>query len=173
MGVFKFNNFDTLRLQVIKLALLQYNKEYVWAKRGPDTFDCSGFTWYLYYELFNLDINNNGYGLSTTTKQMTSDIGILTRFDENDENKINYINDIKSGDILFFHRQSMKENEPIDTNKYPGHCGIYLYDGLFIHASRPNGKIIINSLKESYWLSVLVGYKNIIDDLNKDNTLRL
>ena len=63
---------------LIEFALLQLNKPYVWGSVGPDKFDCSGLTYYLFKELFNIDINKTGYGIGDTTKQLTNNIGILT-----------------------------------------------------------------------------------------------
>ena len=72
---------------------------------------------------------------------------------------------IKEGDIVFFHRQSLNDSNPTEFNKYPGHCGIYLGDYKFIHASRPKQKVIISDFtKNEYWINVLVGFKNIVDE---------
>lgn len=72
---------------------------------------------------------------------------------------------IRSGDIVFFHRQSYDDNNPKENKKYPGHCGIYLSDNLFIHSSSVKGKVVISSfLKNDYWKKVLVGSKDIISD---------
>ena len=59
----------------------------------------------------------------------------------------------------------MNDNEPKETNKYPGHCGIYLGDNYFIHCSRTKGKVVINSLdKSDYWKKILVASKDIFSD---------
>lgn len=152
---------DELREKLIKLALMQLNKLYIHGNHGPDTFDCAGLVWYLYNQLLEINIYENGYGISTTTKIMTSNYGILSRFKENDLNK--NLKTIKKGDILLFHRQSKKESEPTPTNKYPGHCGIYLENNKFIHCPRKEGKVIIDKLEENY-KNTLIGNKNIIDD---------
>ena len=102
--------------------------------------------------------------MSTTTKIMTSTYGTLTLFNENDFNK--NIKSIKKGDIVFFHRQSLDDNEPKINNKYPGHCGIYLGNNKFIHCSRSQKKVIINTFNNDYWNKVLVASKNIIDKNN-------
>ena len=39
------------RNNLIEFALLQLNKKYTWNSRGPDEFDCSGLTYYVYKEL--------------------------------------------------------------------------------------------------------------------------
>lgn len=128
-------NNNELREQLITLALQQYNKKYIHGQMGPNTFDCAGLIWFLYNEIFSINIFEEGIGLSTTTKIMTSKYGKLTLFNESDLNKDTTL--VKKGDILFFHRQSLNDEEPKETNKYPGHCGIYLGENSFIHASRP------------------------------------
>lgn len=155
-------NFE-LREKLIQLALLQYQKRYEHGKTGPDTFDCAGLVWYLYYSIFVINIfRNSGYGLSTTTKIMTCNYGRLLVYKENIRKDLCLI---RNGDILFFHRQSISDNEPKIDNKYPGHCGIYLGNENFIHASRVKEKVIISNFNNNpYWNDVLVGSKDIISD---------
>ena len=166
-GVIKANTFENeLRNKLIKLALLQQHKLYVHGSHGPDTFDCAGLVWFLYHELFEINLYDQGFGLSTTTRIMTSLHGIITLYAEDDLNKD--LSVIRKGDILFFHRQSMSDTEPKVDNKYPGHCGIYLGDNNFIHCSRPKGEVIISNFdKNEYWKKVLVASKNILSDNKK------
>lgn len=147
--------------EIIKLARLQHHKPYVHGQMGPDTFDCAGLVFYIYNKLFNINIFESGCGLSTTTMAMTSRYGKLTIYKEGDLKNLSLI---KKGDILFFHRQSLDEKEPLPNNKYPGHCGIYLGNEIFIHAPRSHGKIILNKFYNEYWNKILVGSKSIIVD---------
>lgn len=159
-------NIDFFRQNVIEYACTFLDKKYVWDSKGPDEFDCSGFTWYVFHELFNVDINENGYGIGDTTKQMTSNIGNLKVYKEDDVNKLKYIKEINPGDLVFFHRQSMEDDSPTPTNRYPGHVGIYIGNNKFIHASSDDGKIIISDF-DNYWVSVLVASKDIVSDILK------
>jgi len=156
-------NREILRQKIIKLALLQYKKKYEHGEHGPDTFDCAGLVWYVYNKICNIDIYTGGTGKSTTTKIMTCDYGERLDFDEFSESKD--INLINIGDILFFHRQSKQEFEPTKDNKYPGHCGIYLGDNNFIHCTRTKGKVTIDNFKKKYWKRILVGSKDIINNI--------
>ena len=155
---------DLYRNNVIELALTKLGKKYVWDARGDEEFDCSGLTYYVFKELFAIDINESGYGVGDTTKQMTNNIGNLRQYNEHDPNKKKYIEDINKGDLVFFHRQSLEENAPTPKNRYPGHVGIYLGDNKFIHASGDAGKIIISEFDE-YWISVLVASRDIIEGI--------
>lgn len=159
-----------LRHKIIELALLQWHKAYEHGKHGPDTFDCAGFVWFIYNEILNINLYENGFGLSTTTKIMTSSYGKLTLFDEHSLTKDLTL--IQTGDIVFFHRQSQRGMFPKENNKYPGHCGIYLGNNKFIHCSKPKSKIVISNFKENvYWESVLVASKNVFE--NKGYTYHL
>lgn len=151
-----------LRYKIIKLALLQHHKKYVHGKNGPDTFDCAGLVWFIYHELFQLNLYQNGFGLSTTTKIMTNPLGKLTLFEEKKDKDFSLI---QTGDILFFHRQSLQDREPTEQNKYPGHCGLYLGEDKFIHCSRLKGKVVISNFrKNDYWEKVLVASKDVLKD---------
>ncbi|MCI8588566.1 MAG: C40 family peptidase [Bacilli bacterium] len=160
---FTDNNIDILRLKIKKLAVLQLGKPYVHYKWGPDQFDCSGLTWYVYKKLFDIDITTFGYGRSATTWQMTSPIGNLTVYEEGNVTD-QMIGKIGVGDILFFHTQSLKAKGPRNKNYYPGHCGIYLGEKVVIHASLKEEKVVIEDLTESKLQSILVGSKNYIVD---------
>ena len=150
---------------MIRLALAQLNKPYVHGGHGPDNFDCAGLIWYLYNELLGINIYENGYGESTTTQIMTNSYGNISTYDEDNRDK--NIDLLTIGDILFFHRQSLKDNIPKKDNKYPGHCGLYLGENNFIHCTIKTGCVSINNLyKDIYWYQKLVGFQSIINDGN-------
>ena len=90
---------------------------------------------------------------------MTSDIGKLFTINKNDKNNLKLL----KGDILLIHRQSLKENEPKEDNKYPGHCGLYIGNGKFIHATKVTNRVCISKInEENMWSKKLIGYKRII-----------
>lgn len=150
---------NTIRDEICKLVLNQYNKKYVHGSMGPDTFDCAGLVWYIYYYFYHRDIFYKGYGKSTTTMIMTSKYGILTI-----GNDLSVLN---KGDIVLLHRQSLKDNEPKVDNKYPGHCGIYIGENSFVHASGTEKSVVISSFNNDYWAKKLVASKDIVSDLNE------
>lgn len=153
-----------LEEKVINFSLLQYGKPYVHKSMGPDSFDCVTLAWYIYTSLFDIDLFQMGFGNSATTLAMTSCYGKITLYPEGDWDKDLSI--LHSGDILFFHTQSLKDHYPKPNNRYPGHCGIYLENNYFIQANRTKGKVVISNFnKNEYWKRVLVGSKNVITDL--------
>jgi len=92
--------------------------KYVWAANGPDCFDCSGFTKYVYKQ--------NGITLPRYSGHQAN-AGIKVSFDE-----------LEKGDLVFFDTE----------HKFRGkvnHVGIYIGDGKFIHASSAKKKVIITS----------------------------
>ena len=42
------NTQNELRHRIVKLALSNLGKQYSYAAKGPDAFDCSGFVWYIF-----------------------------------------------------------------------------------------------------------------------------
>jgi peptidoglycan hydrolase-like protein with peptidoglycan-binding domain len=112
--------------QAIDIAKTKIGCKYVYAAEGPDTFDCSGLTTYVYKKL--------GVSLPRTAYlQGYNQYGI----------KITDPDSLKPGDLVFF-----------NTNKSDGdlsdHAGIYIGNGDFIHAN--SGKamsIVISNLKTS------------------------
>lgn len=152
-----------LEQKVIDFVLLQYGKPYVHKSMGPNSFDCVTLAWYVYNSLFDIDLSRMGFGNSATTLAMTSCFGKITLYQESDWNKNFSI--LHSGDILFFHTQSLKDHGPKPNNRYPGHCGIYLGNNYFIQANREKGKVVISNFnKNEYWKRVLVGSKNVLAD---------
>lgn len=102
--------------------------------------------------------------LSTTTRIMTSSYGRLTLYKE--LNKFKDLDLIKRGDILFFHTQSKEDSIPKFDNKYPGHCGIYLGEHKFIHASSRKKEVVLMNLdKHPHYTDTLVGSKDVISNI--------
>ena len=157
-------NIDIFRNNIKDYALTFINKKYTWGANGPNEFDSPGFTWYVFKILFNKDINKDGYGIDNTTNQMTNNIGSLKVYIEDDNNKKEYLNDIKIGDLIFFHQKSLDDDKPLPNNEYPGHVGIYIGDNKFIHSSSNDEKIVINTL-DKYWLKIMVASRDIISGI--------
>lgn len=90
---------------------------YVYGGSGPSSFDCSGFTAYVYkhfgYSLPHSAVTQMNYGVEVS------------------------MNDLKPGDLVFF--------LDYQTMDGVGHCGIYIGNGEFIHASSGSGYCVKTS----------------------------
>lgn len=155
------------RRNIVDMSMIQLGKSYTWGMKGPDEFDEAGLSFYIFKELFGIDIEKDGYGNNEITKQLTNSIGNLSQYIEKDANKKKYLNNIGVGDLVFFHTKSLNEFQPTTNNQYPGHVGIYIGDNKFIHVSLEEEKVILNEL-DNEWLKRLVASRDIISSvLNK------
>ena len=150
------NNY---RNNIIEFSNIYLNKYF----NKETDFNGLNFTNYIYIQLFNLNLEKTGYGLDYSTKQMTNDIGDLKIYNENDPKKTNYLEEIKPGDLVFFHTKSIEHTTPTPNNNYPGHVGIYLGNQKFIHETDEE-KITIDIIDES-WLNILVASRDIIKEI--------
>jgi cell wall-associated NlpC family hydrolase len=107
---------------ITKIALSQMGKTYVWGATGPFTFDCSGFTQFVYEQ--------NGIELPRVSKNQAQ-VGEFI-----DKNRL------KKGDLVFF--SSSKSDEV-------HHVGIYLGGSKFVHASSAKKRVTVSSLDEKYY----------------------
>lgn len=125
---------DTSTSNSVKgLEIVEYAKEflgvpYVYGGASPSGFDCSGFTMYVY----------NHFGISMRHgAQAQAKLGEEVSADKNSKSSL--LNNLQVGDLVFF-----LDYETMDEI---GHCGIYIGDGNFIHASSGSGYCVkINSL---------------------------
>ena len=97
--------------QIVDYAKNYLGCKYVYGGSGPNTFDCSGFTMYVYQKF--------GVTLSHSARAQ-SKVGTAVEKEN-----------LQLGDLVFF-----KDYETMDGI---GHCGIYIGDGNFIHASSGKG----------------------------------
>lgn len=119
------NDINLTKTKEIESNAKQFlGRRYVWAANGPNCFDCSGFTRYV-YKLHGMNIpRHSGH---------QAKVGI----------KVAY-SDLKKGDLVFFDTEKRK------TGKV-NHVGIYLENGKFIHASSGNKKVVITNFEKRRW----------------------
>lgn len=121
--------------EVVAYAKQYLNCPYVYGASGPSSFDCSGFTMYV-YEHF-------GYTLSHSAVAQS--------------NCGNYVekSNLQPGDLVFF--------EDYETHDGIGHCGIYIGDGNFIHASSGTGYCVkISTLLSGSYYNRYITARRII-----------
>ena len=114
---------------------------YVYGGNGPNYFDCSGFVLYVYKHF--------GYSFSRGAQEQYMD-GLHVGMSE-----------LLPGDLVFFMGSAYS-----DRTNYRSitHVGLYLGDGLFIHASNPSTGVIISSLSSGHYYNVFFGGCRILKD---------
>ena len=106
------NNVVTSKGEEIVNYAKQYLKcKYVYGASGPSTFDCSGFTMYV-FKHFGISLSHSATAQSKKGTYVAKE-------------------NLQPGDLVFF-----KDYQTMDGI---GHCGIYVGDGNFIHASSGTG----------------------------------
>lgn len=121
------NNVETTSSkgeEIVAYANQYLGCNYVYGGSGPSTFDCSGFTMYVYKHF--------GYSLSHSATAQSYEGTAISK-----EN-------LQVGDLVFF--------SDYQTLEGIGHCGIYIGNGEFIHASSGSGYCVkvSNLLSGSY-----------------------
>lgn len=159
---------ESYRNNICEFSIIFLDKVFDMFEDNKNEFKSSEFTYYIFKQLFNIDINSSGYGLDSSTLQMTNDMGDLKIYNEIDPKKEIYLEDIKNGDLVFFHTQAHDSNSPTPNNYYPGHVGIYLGNKDFIHVSDEDEKVVIDKI-EGIWLSKLVASRDIIKEIIYNN----
>lgn len=116
-------------------------KPYVYGANGPNSFDCTGFTCYVYKNFGIKNLPRSAYSQGYTN------YGI----------KINSISELKKGDLVFFNT--------VDDNDLSDHAGIYISDGNFIHcsSSTKNGvQVTISNLNSGYYNRVFSWARRVL-----------
>ncbi|MBU3131607.1 C40 family peptidase [Clostridium gasigenes] len=108
---------------IVAEAYKHIGKPYVWGATGPSSFDCSGFTQYVYKQVLGIDI----------TRITTTQVNVGTSVAKSN---------LQKGDLVFF------DNTYDGAN--PTHVGIYVGNGTFIHCG-DNG-VGYSNLNSGYWL---------------------
>lgn len=124
---------------MVDLAMEFLGVRYVYGGSGPNTFDCSGFTMYL-CEQFGISLPHSA------TSQWLSGKGV----------QIRSVSDMQPGDLVFFCDPTRSDG------KACSHCGVYIGDGKFIHASSSKAKVVISDLTTGYYARYYVGGLRIV-----------
>lgn len=154
---------DSYRNNIVDFALIQIDKKFTWGMKGPDEFDCPGFTSYVFFELFGIKLEKNGYGSNDIAKQMTNSIGTLRQYAELDTNKRKYLDEIKAGDLVFFNKNKKGFNDNNSTvfMQFPLYVGVFIGDNKFIYASEDEGRVMITEIDDN-WLKSLIASRDIV-----------
>jgi peptidoglycan DL-endopeptidase CwlO len=119
---------SSLGAQAVQIALQYQGIEYVWGGSTPQSgFDCSGLTRYVYAQL---GVKLTHYAAA----QWHEGTPVASK-------------DVRPGDLVFF--------EPkLDG---PGHVGIYLGGGYFLHAPHTGDVVKITSFADQHYASMYMG----------------
>lgn len=111
--------------EIVAFAKKYLGCKYVYGASGPSTFDCSGFTMFV-FEKFGVTLSHSATAQSKVGTYVAKQ-------------------NLKPGDLVFF--------TDYETGEGIGHCGIYIGNGEFIHASSGTGYCVKTStlLTGSYY----------------------
>jgi len=122
--LFSRNGNGPKSTKITSLAKTKLGRRYVWGATGnKNTFDCSGFTKYVYQK--------NGINIPRTSINQSKFGKFVSR------------NNLKKGDLIFFDTSKRRKG-------YVNHVGIYLGNGKFIHASSAKKKVVVSKLSKFY-----------------------
>ncbi len=123
---------------VIYVAQQQLGKKYVFATTGPNTFDCSGLTYYCFKKI------------GVTLKRTAYSDGYNDKLP-----KISGTSALKRGDLVFFNT--------VSDSDLSDHIGIYLGKGYFIHASSGAAKVVVSDLSSGYYNRVYSWGRRVLE----------
>lgn len=108
--------------KAIQIAKSYIGGKYVWGATGPNSFDCSGFTQYIYKKAYGKTIPRVSYEQAKYGEAVKKE-------------------DLQPGDLVFF--DTMNKGRV-------SHVGIYIGNNKFIHAANSRAGIIESELKGYY-----------------------
>jgi cell wall-associated NlpC family hydrolase len=108
---------QTLADKIVAYSKTLLGVPYVWAGYSTKGFDCSGFTKYVFAK-FGISLPRSSYAYSSIGTKVSR-------------------SELQKGDILLW---------DTEKNGTVGHVGIYIGDGMFIHASSSKRKVVTRAL---------------------------
>lgn len=121
---------------LINAAKQNLGKPYVWSTEGPESFDCSGFTRYLYKTIAGIQLPRES--IDQSKSPLGKDVDLYN---------------LQPGDLLFFDTEG---------NKLVNHVGMYIGNGEFIHASQKFEEVIISPV-EGFYLNGFISAKRFLN----------
>ena len=124
-NVSSYNKAD----KVIEFAKTLLGKPYVWGAEGPSSFDCSGYTQYVFKK-------SVGISLPRVSREQAKFGKYVSR------------NNLQKGDLIALDMEGA-------NNGQVNHIGIYMGDGKIIHASATKKKVLISNMTDYYYKSIV------------------
>ncbi len=125
------NEISPVRKLAVERAHALLGASYVWGGVSPTGTDCSGLLVQVSKGLNPLP--------RTSRQQMRASTWIP-------------VSELIPGDALFFSSRNSRHSGVGRVN----HCGLYIGNGRFIHASKKHGKVVISKLTDSYYKRIFV-----------------
>ena len=125
----------TLRKEIVRFADSHKGKRYRSGGRGPKTFDCSGFTWYV-MDHFNISIPKNSWSQAGK--------GIPVKLE-----------DARTGDLIFFGNKKGVNHVGLILYHKDGKMKV-------IHSTTSRGVIIEDVLSSRYWKPKILYVRDLI-----------
>lgn len=119
--------------RVVAMAKRYLGVPYVYGGSSPSGFDCSGFTSFVYRQL--------GYSINRTADAQLANGVAVSR------------NELRPGDLVMFKRPG---------NSTVHHVGIYVGDGMMIHAPQTGDVVKYTNINTGYYNSVYYAARRIV-----------
>jgi len=123
--------------EIIEKAINCFGLKYLWGGKTLSGFDCSGFVYYLYHS-YVPDLGRSGktqYGYGTTIEK----------------------DQLVAGDLIYFSSDGIKNiSQPVT------HVGIYIGNGIFIHAANTHRGVVFNSIESGYYYDNYLFSKRVL-----------
>jgi cell wall-associated NlpC family hydrolase len=117
---------------LVRTAMAYRGARYSYGSGGGGSFDCSGFTRFVYRRALGVNLPHSSSGQFNYGRKVSR-------------------SQLKPGDLLFFHT----------FRSGISHVGIYVGNGKFVHAANPRRGVTIDSLNGGFYGSRLVGARRI------------
>lgn len=118
---------------VLNLAYSKIGCPYVWGAEGPNSFDCSGFTSYVFRNAVGVSLPRTSSAQSGYGKTVSK-------------------SNLQAGDLVFFNT----------SGKGVSHVGIYVGGGKMVHAPSSGKTVSVTSINSSYYSSRFVTAKRVL-----------
>lgn len=129
------NETNYNKSSIVSFAKTKLGKPYVWGAQGPNSFDCSGFTYYVVK-------NTVGKAIPRTSSAQSKYGTYVSR------------GNLRAGDLVFFDTAG-------SNNGNVSHAGIYLGNGQFIHASSTQKKVVISNMSSGHYSKAFVNGRRL------------
>jgi hypothetical protein len=113
---------DASGSDAVDVAASLIGSPYVWGAEGPDAFDCSGLTQFVFQQ-FGIELPRRAISQSKVGDQITRRL--------------------QRGDLVFFSTDTRRSEVT--------HVGIYEGAGIMIDASKRHGRVRRDDLNDDYW----------------------